>query len=48
MVATFFGHNLQLMYEFFQNNVSEDLVMNISETDDTFKAREQGGPFTAH
>jgi hypothetical protein len=44
MVATFFEQNLQLMYEVFQNNVSEDLVMKISETYDTFKAGEQGGP----
>jgi hypothetical protein len=44
MVATFFKQNLQLTYEFFQNNVSEDLVMKISETYDTFKAGEQGGP----
>jgi hypothetical protein len=44
MVATFFEQNLQLTYEFFQNNVSEDLVMKISETCDTFKAGEQGGP----
>jgi hypothetical protein len=42
MVATFFEQNLQLTYEFFQNNVSEDLVMKISETYDTFKAGEQG------
>ena len=44
MVAAFFEQNLQLTYEFFQNNVSEDLVMKISETYDTFKAGEQGGP----
>jgi hypothetical protein len=42
MVATFFKQNLQLTYEFFQNNVSEDLVMKISEICDTFKAGEQG------
>jgi hypothetical protein len=43
MVAMFFEQNLQLTNEFFQNNVSEDLVMKISETYDTFKAGEQGG-----
>jgi hypothetical protein len=44
MVASFFEQNLQLTYEFFQNNVSEDLGMKISETYETFKAGEQGGP----
>jgi hypothetical protein len=45
MVAKFFEQNLQLMYEFFQNNVTKDLVMKISKRQDTFKAGEQGGPF---
>ena len=44
MGATFVEQNLQLTYEVFQTNVSEDWVMKISETYDTFKAGEQGGP----
>jgi hypothetical protein len=44
MVAPYFEQNLQLTYDFFQNNVSDDLSMKISETYETFKAGEQGGP----
>ena len=44
MAEPYFVQNLQLTYDFFQNNVSDDLSMKISETYETFKAGEQGGP----
>jgi hypothetical protein len=39
-----FAQNLQLTYSFFQNNVSEDLWMKVSETYESYTTGEQGGP----
>jgi hypothetical protein len=44
MIEPYLEQDLQLTYDFFQNNVSEDLSMKISETYKTFKAGKQGGP----
>jgi hypothetical protein len=44
MVEAWFAQNLQLTYSFFQNNVSEDLWMKVSETYEGYAAGEQGGP----
>jgi hypothetical protein len=39
-----FEENLQLTYDYFQQNVSDDLWMKVCETYDHFKPSEQGGP----
>jgi hypothetical protein len=39
-----FEENLQLTYDYFQKNVSDDLWMKVCETYDHFKPSEQGGP----
>jgi hypothetical protein len=44
MDETFFVQNLQLTHNFFQNNVSDDLWMKISETYEGYSAGEKGGP----
>jgi hypothetical protein len=44
MVDSYFEENLQLTYDFLQNNVSNELSMKISETYETFSAGERGGP----
>jgi hypothetical protein len=44
MANVYFEQNLDLTYDFFQNNVSDDLSMKISETYETFAVGEQGGP----
>jgi hypothetical protein len=44
MNETWFSQNLQLTCSFFQNNISEDQWMKISETYEGFNTGEQGGP----
>jgi hypothetical protein len=44
MANVYFEQNLELTYDFFQNNVSDELSMKISETYETFAVGEQGGP----
>ena len=44
MANVYFEQNLELTYDFFQNNVSKDLSMKITETYETFAVGEQGGP----
>jgi hypothetical protein len=44
MANVSFEQNLKLTYDFFQNDVSNDLSMKISETYETFAVGEQGGP----
>jgi hypothetical protein len=39
-----FEENLQLSYDYFQQNVSDDLWMKVCETYDQYKVSEQGGP----
>jgi ferredoxin-fold anticodon binding domain-containing protein len=39
-----FEENLQLTYDYFQQNVSDDLWMKVCETYDQYQASEQGGP----
>jgi hypothetical protein len=42
MVESYFEQNLQLTYDFFQNNVSDNLRMKILEMYKMFKAGKQG------
>jgi hypothetical protein len=44
MANVYFEQNLELTYDFFQNNLSDDLSMKISETYETYAVGEQGGP----
>jgi hypothetical protein len=44
MNEEWFVQNLQLTHTFFQNNVSDNLWMKVSETYESFKAGEKGGP----
>jgi hypothetical protein len=44
MANIYFKQNLKLTHDFFQNNVSNNLSMKISETYKTFAVGEQGGP----
>ena len=44
MNEKWFVQNLQLTHNFFQNNVSDDLWMKVSETYETFSSGEKGGP----
>jgi hypothetical protein len=44
MANVYFEQNLELTYDFFQNNVSDDFSMKISETYETFAFGEQGSP----
>jgi hypothetical protein len=44
MIEPYFEQNLQLTNAFFQNNVSDNLSMKISEMYRTFKEGKQGGP----
>jgi hypothetical protein len=39
-----FEENLQLTYDYFQQNVSDDLWMKVCESYDQYKVSEQGGP----
>jgi hypothetical protein len=44
MNEAWFVQNLQLTHSFFQNNVSDELWMKVSETYESFNAGEKGGP----
>jgi uncharacterized protein YaaW (UPF0174 family) len=41
MTNVYFEQNLELTYNFFQNDVSDELSMKISETYETFAVGEQ-------
>jgi hypothetical protein len=44
MVADWCTENLRLTYDFFQNNVTDDLFLKVSETYDKFPRSQRGGP----
>jgi hypothetical protein len=44
MVADWFSENLGLTYDFFQNNVTDDLFLKVSKTYDKFPRSQRGGP----
>jgi hypothetical protein len=44
MNEAWFAQNLELTYTFFQNNVSKDLWMKVSKTDEGYSTGEKGGP----
>jgi hypothetical protein len=44
LVDPWFEENLRLTYTFFQNNVTDDLFLKVSETYDKYPRSERGGP----